>query len=118
MIGGDMVYNDGFTEKLLTNDDILGMLKYSRNAHQIFRRDIDGNEIILWFADAKDIRGYYIAVFNAGESEADVDIALAECGIDEPMERKELWTGEKTGADDRIKAKIASHGTKAYHIFA
>ena len=118
MIGGDMVYNDGFTEKLLTNDDILGMLKYSRNAHQIFRRDIDGNEIILWFADAKDIGGYYIAVFNAGESEADVDIALAECGIDEPMERKELWTGEKSGADDRIKAKIASHGTKAYHIFA
>jgi len=118
MIGGDMVYNDEFTEKLLTNDNILGMLKYSRNAHQIFRREINGNEIILWCADAKDIGGYYTAVFNAGESEADVEIALAECGIDEEMESMDLWTGEKFGASDGIRAKIASHGAKAYRFSA
>lgn len=38
MIGGDMVYNDDFTLKLLTNPHVLEMLAQSRGAHQVYRR--------------------------------------------------------------------------------
>lgn len=114
MIGGDMVYNDEFTLKLLTNAGILEMLTQSRSAHQIYKRVENGVEVIVWTAFRRD-GGRYLAVFNAGETAADITVSMQECEI-AGSKATELWSGEEISLGDSITANIPSHGAKAYII--
>ncbi len=116
MIGGDMVKNDDFTLKLLTNPDVLEMNDQSRFAHPLFRKEIDGNEIILWRAVRRD-GGNYLAIINAGESEADLTLSLKECELETPVvSTRELWTLEQNDNVSEVRAKIPSHGVRAYFV--
>ncbi|MBQ4224967.1 MAG: glycoside hydrolase family 27 protein [Oscillospiraceae bacterium] len=118
MIGGELTKCDDFTLSLLTNSDILEMHRDSRSAHQVFRRMIGENEIILWRADRGAYRnggGSYIAVFNAGETPAEVDIPLIECGIETPVTSfTEMWTKEISDNVSTLHAVIPPHGARAY----
>jgi hypothetical protein len=109
-IGGEMTGFDDFTMSLITNEDILTMHKNARHSHQVWRRDIDGCEIILWAAQNTD-GGTYIAVFNAGDKPARVTIDTEDAGFAGSFAAKELWSGEMCG---EISADIPSHGAKAY----
>ncbi len=114
MIGGDMVYNDEFTLNLLTNSSVLEMLSQSRSAHPLFRREIGGNEIILWHAYRRD-GGAYIAVFNAGESQAELTFSLEEINIDtEYVSFTELWTGERSDNAKALSCSVAPHGAAVF----
>lgn len=115
MIGGEMTGFDEFTMNLITNTEILAMHRNARNAHQVWRREIGGNEYILWKASSAE-GGIYLAVFNAGEGDAAIEISLAEAEIYDKMTVKELWSGEEVSDVDTIKAVISSHGAKAYLI--
>ena len=109
-IGGEMTGFDDFTMSLITNEDILTMHKNARHSHQVWRRDIDGCEIILWAAQNTE-GGTYIAVFNAGDKPARVTIDPEDAGFAGSFAAKELWSGEMCG---EISADIPSHGAKAY----
>lgn len=115
MIGGEMTGFDEFTMGLITNTEILAMHRNSRNAHQVWRREIGGNEYILWTASSAE-GGRYLAVFNAGEKDALLEIPLAEAEIYDKVTAKELWSGEEVSDIDTIRAEISSHGAKAYLI--
>lgn len=115
MIGGEMTGFDEFTINLITNTEILAMHCNARNAHQVWRREIGGNEYILWTASCAE-GGRYLAVFNAGEKDATIEIPLAEVEIYEKVTAKELWSGEEVSDIDTIRAEISSHGAKAYLI--
>ena len=115
MIGGEMTGFDEFTMSLITNTEILAMHCNARNAHQVWRREIDGNEYILWTASNAE-GGRYLAVFNAGEKDAEVEISLAEAEIYDKVKAKELWSGEEVSDVDTIKAEISSHSAKVYLI--
>ena len=115
MIGGEMTGFDEFTMSLITNTEILAMHCNARNAHQVWRREIDGNEYILWTASNAE-GGRYLAVFNAGEKDAKVEISLAEAEIYDKVKAKELWSGEEVSDVDTIKAEISSHSAKVYLI--
>ncbi|MCM1525209.1 MAG: alpha-galactosidase, partial [Ruminococcus sp.] len=114
MIGGDMVYNDDFTLKLLTNSSVLEMLSQSRSARQLYRRTENGGERIVWSAFRRD-GGRYIAVFNTSEKELEINVTLEECDIDvDIISLRELWSGEQIDNTDRIKAVVPPHGVKVY----
>ena len=116
MIGGDMVYNDEFTLKLLTNPDVLEMLSQSRSAHQLYRRTENGAERIVWSAFRRD-GGRYAAVFNTSDKAAEITVSLEELEADSPtVTMKELWTGEITENAAEIKANINPHGVKVYLV--
>lgn len=115
MIGGEMTGFDEFTMSLITNTEILAMHCNARNAHQVWRREIDGNEYILWTASNAE-GGRYLAVFNAGEKDAEVEISLAEAEIYDKVKAKELWSGEEVSDVDTIKAEISSHSATVYLI--
>lgn len=115
MIGGEMTGFDEFTMGLITNTEILAMHRNSRNAHQVWRREIGGNEYILWTASSAE-GGRYLAVFNAGEKDAAIELPLAEAEIYDKVTAKELWSGEEVSDIDTIRAEISSHGAKAYLI--
>lgn len=115
MIGGEMTGFDEFTMGLITNTEILAMHRNARNAHQVWRREIGGNEYILWTASSAE-GGRYLAVFNAGEKDAAIELPLAEAEIYDKVAAKELWSGEEVSDIDTIRAEISSHGAKAYLI--
>lgn len=77
MFGGDLTYNDDFTNSLLTNRDILYMHHYSTHNREVSNRD---NQII-WSADDPNSSDKYVAVFNTnGDAYVNTRDALYHSG--------------------------------------
>lgn len=115
MIGGEMTGFDDFTMSLITNEEILKMHKNSRHSHQVWRKEFDGTEHILW-ASASSEGGLYIAVFNTGNNNSNININLSDVEIYNNADVLELWSGEKLSDTSTINVKLNKHGTKAYYI--
>lgn len=115
IIGGEMTGFDEFTMSLLTNEAIINMHRNARHSHQVWRKEIDGIEHILWTASSAE-GGQYFAVFNVGETDSEIEIALSELEIYEPVKGQELWSGEIVSVKDFIRVNLKSHGAKAYYV--
>lgn len=115
IIGGEMTGFDEFTMSLLTNERILSMHSDSRNSHQVWRKEIDGVEHILW-TSTNASGGNYVAVFNAGENDSQIEIDLADVEIYEPVTVIELWSGESFTTDGKYTVKLNKHGAKAFWL--
>ena len=113
MIGGEMTGFDEFTMSLLTNEGILAMHSNARHSHQVWKKEIDGVEHILWTAACAD-GGQYIAVFNTGDKASEVEIPLADVEIYDAVTATELWNGETVAAEKAVSVKLNSHGAKAF----
>jgi len=115
MIGGDMTGFDEFTMSLVTNEEILKMHKNSRNSHQVWRRETEGTEHILWTSSSAE-GGNYLAIFNTGDNSSNITICLKDIEIYGNADVTELWSGEKLAGVSSVDAKLASHGARAYYI--
>lgn len=93
------------------------MHKNARHAHQVWRRNMNGNEYILWTAINAD-GGQYLAVFNAGEIDGTVNIDLPSLELEGTFAAEELWSGEKSEVADNFNVTLPSHGAKAFLIHA
>ena len=115
MIGGEMTGFDEFTMSLLTNEELLAMHRNARHSHQVFRRKIGDTEWIVWTAVSAE-GGQYLAVFNAGERDDELSLALSELEIYAPISFREIWSGEQGQADGEMKISVPSHGAKAFRF--
>ncbi|MBO7531848.1 MAG: glycoside hydrolase family 27 protein [Lachnospiraceae bacterium] len=116
MIGGEMTRFDDFTMKLITNDQILRMHRNSRNARQIFRREIACREFTLWMADDSE-GGKYIAVFNLSDEDAGLECGLEKLeGVTENTAAVELWSGKAYTLGSTFKTDLPAHGSKVFRI--
>lgn len=115
MIGGEMTGFDKFTMSLLTNEEILKMHKNARHSHQVWRREINGSEYILWIAVNAEGGGYF-ALFNAGECDGTVKLDLADLEAADKLDCTELWSGEKAVFDKIADITVPSHGVKAFRF--
>lgn len=114
IIGGEMTKFDDFTMSLLTNEGILKMHRNARHSHQVWRREMNGSEIVLWTAaDAEGCQ--YAALFNIGENSADISVPLTELEIYEAKDITELWSNKAFHADN-ISADLAPHSARAYYL--
>lgn len=117
MIGGDMTDFDDFTLRLLTNEGILKMHANARHSHQVWRREENGIEHILWTAENAD-GGRYLAVFNCGDSDSMIQIALSDAELSGSFLARELWSGAAQAVTDFLSVSLPSHGAKAYDLTA
>ena len=115
MIGGEMTGFDEFTMGLLTNEGVLRMHRNSRHAHQVFRREMCGTEVIVWTAVDCE-KGMYIAIFNAGGEDSEIEIPLGDLEINMPVEATELWSGQTGEFSEKITAAIPAHGAMAFYV--
>lgn len=115
MIGGEMTGFDDFTMSLITNEEILKMHRNSRHSHQVWRKELDGTEHILW-TSASTEGGLYVAIFNTGSNNSNININLGDVEIYNDADVLELWSGEKLSGVSKINVKLNKHGTKAYYI--
>ncbi len=115
MIGGEMTKFDDFTMGLVTNKEILKMHKNSRNSHQVWRKEINGTEHILWTSTDCE-GGVYIAIFNTGDSGSSITLNLEDVEIN-TADVLELWSGKEIAKGvSSINIQLPSHGAKAYHL--
>lgn len=115
IIGGEMTGFDEFTMSLLTNEAIIKMHRNARHSHQVWRKEIDGIEHILWTAVGVE-GGQYFAVFNVGEADSEIEIALSELEIYKAVTGQEFWSGEAVSVKDVIQVNLKSHGAKVYYV--
>lgn len=113
IIGGEMTKFDDFTMSLLTNEAILKMHATSRHAHQVWRREVNGVETVLWTSMCAD-GGQYFALFNLGEEDNEVELSLTDLEIYDEVNMTELWSGEDLGNGTSVKVKLPKHGAKAF----
>ena len=79
MVGAELNDNDEFTLNLLTNDEVLALLRDGRNARQVYREERYNyaGEVIVWKAE-DEAGAAYCAVFNCGPKARDPRGAAAE----------------------------------------
>ena len=115
MIGGEMTGFDEFTMKLLTNEELLKMHRNVRHSHQVWRRKIDGIEHIVWMGVSVE-GGFYVAVFNTGEADSKIPVALHELEIYNEVTGYELWSKETEKIDSVLNVELPKHGAKVFYL--
>jgi alpha-galactosidase len=114
MFGGHLPDNDPWTLSLLTNTDVLEILKRSKNNRQA-RRDGD---TVIWTADGEKGRRY-LALFNLGREPAVLEAKLADIGIAGRFRVRNLWVGTEQGEvspDGVFSASVAAHGAALFRL--
>ena len=106
MIGGNLPDNDEFTLSLLTNADLIKMLKTSHSARQTHRDEKDGQGEIIWQSEGENCS--YAAIFNTSDSARVIDF---DAGTSKVFD---IWQGgyiEYGGS-----AEVASHGVRLFRL--
>ena len=106
MIGGNLPDNDEFTLSLLTNADLIKMLKTSHSARQTHRDEKDGQGEIIWQSEGENCS--YAAIFNTSDSARIIDF---DAGVSKVFD---IWQGgyiEYGGS-----AEVASHGVRLFRL--
>lgn len=120
MLGAELTKLDEPTLSLLTNREVLSLLKPEFRARQI-KRDRNG---ALWYSRNTVTGESYAAVFSFREEEAPFSFRLEEiCGMDSkariPREglAREVWTGSTVRIEEgMLCGRLAAHGAGLYHI--
>lgn len=114
MIGTDLPQLDDWTKGLLTNGDVLGLLKHSRGARQIERDE----EHAIWCSMDTEEHAGYLAVFNLADGEGEIEIpwdAVEDYGIPGRV-GKELWSGQEVALQEADRVSVVAHGAKLYKL--
>lgn len=114
-IGGEMTGFDEFTMKLITNPEIMKMHRNARHSHQVWRREINGTEYVLWVAASSE-GGNYFALFNIGEQPGETELELSDLELDKEYDVKELWSKETYQKVTSITVALQSHEAKAFYV--
>ncbi len=111
MMGGEMRENDEWTLSLLTNSEVLRLLKHSHGARQLERDESHA----VWLSHDAD-GSVYIALFNLQDKRAEVSLHEDVCGFS-PRAVRDLWQHrEVTMPIGRITAQLPPHGAALYKI--
>lgn len=110
MVGCELTDMDEWTKSLLTNDEVLALLRESRGAHQVFR----GEDLIVW--QAHDTEGnQYAAVFNIGNCPDTFAVNLASLDMEGTYRLRDLWENRDWGTvSDKITVRLNAHDAKLY----
>ncbi len=115
MFGGDLPGNDAFTLSLITNKEVLNVLKYSTNNRELFNL----NDKVAWVADEPKTGAKYLAVFNTSDStdSAVVSVQLQQLGLNKACLITDIWSGKKVGVfRGEFAPSIKPHGAEFYKI--
>lgn len=114
MMGGELRDNDAWTLSVLTNSEVLRVLKHSYENRQIARDDAR----ILWTARDED-GSYYLAVFNVGSEDMEVETPLSVLGDVEKAVARDLWQQEDRGVvSSPIRLSVPAHGARLIRFAA
>ncbi|HEY5466569.1 MAG TPA: glycoside hydrolase family 27 protein [Clostridia bacterium] len=114
MFGGELQDNDDWTLSLLTNEEVLRVLRHSHGGRQLLRED----PIVLWTAaDEDESKGSYAALFNLGETEIRYQLTVAGLGFSGTRSIRDLWRRQDLGeAVASLEVQIPPHGSRLFRL--
>lgn len=115
MIGGEMTKFDDFTLSLITNRELLRMHRTARHSHQVYRRQVNGVETVLWTAVSSE-GGVYACVFNIGEETNSVNIKATDLELEGSYKGIDIWEGKEVAFKDSLEVILPAHGAKAFYL--
>lgn len=113
MMGGNLLELDDWTRSLLTNDEVIAVDQHSKENRQALR---DGN-LVIWTARPENGSGYYVAVFNIGDTELNVDRSWHEADLkDKTYHIRNIWEKKNLPGANRLKVKLAPHASVMWSL--
>jgi hypothetical protein len=120
MIGADLTQLDKDTLALLTNADILAMLKKECSGKQVYR----GGDAAVWSSRNSATGDIYVALFNLTDEKAEISVSDAEVAralglpaLPEKNNLFELWEKTtETHTAGMIRTQVAAHGVRVYRL--
>lgn len=111
MMGGEMRENDEWTRSLLTNGEVLHLIRHSHGARQVMR---DENQAV-WTSRDED-GSVYVALFNLSDKQREVSCDANPCG-DGDTRIRDLWQHREVEMPaGRIAAALNPHAAALYRI--
>ncbi|WP_160677108.1 glycoside hydrolase family 27 protein [Clostridium sp. C8-1-8] len=112
MFGGEMTHNDQWTLELITNEEVLEVLKSSSDNKELYRDEAKA----IWTAKGKDGETY-VGLFNLSEEDKVIEVNLKDLGVEGSVKLRDLWEHEDLDTvTDSISNIIKSHGAKFYSL--
>lgn len=121
MIGAELSLLDDKTKNLLTNDEILILLKESYGARQI----LQGKNTCVWKSYSSKDECVYVALFNLDDKKNTISVSAGHLGIELKKNYciRDLWNHTEknaVGLDSKSKialsAELNPHGSAVYKI--
>jgi hypothetical protein len=113
MMGGDLLSMDDWTTSLLTNAEVIAVDQHSRNNRAV----VNTATTAVWTAQPESGEGYYVAVFNIGDSEQTVHYEWKELGLaGAGYKIHDLWEHKDLGAGKEINVKLKPHASVLYRV--
>lgn len=108
MVGAELRDNDDWTLSLLTNPEVLRLLKYSKGAKQILRTD----DSVVWTSEDED-GSKYIAFFNTSSAQKHLEVTLMDLELEGEYQARDLWAHEELGTfTERVGIDVNVHGAR------
>jgi hypothetical protein len=113
MVGGNLPQSDAWTTALLTNPEVIAIDQESTGNRVAVRTD----DIVIWTAQGKDKKQFYVAVFNRSESLQNVRFPWKDLGLTgEKYKLHDLWQHTDLGQANSLTAKLAPHSCILYRL--
>ncbi len=112
MMGGELRDNDDWTLSLLTNPEVLRMLRHGDGARELSR----GASSLIWTSTDED-GGVYLAFFNTGTTDAVLECPLPALGLNAsvPVAARDLWAQKDLGSiTGSIHCAVPYHGCRLF----
>jgi alpha-galactosidase len=111
MYGGDLTLVERPEMEMLQNKAVFAVNQNSKNNRQLFRKD----DKVAWTADVPSTNDKYIALFNLGDTESEIEVNFADLGIESDCRVTDLWSGLDLGTHSQtFKQSIVPHGSGLY----
>jgi len=113
MIGAELTLLDEETRTLLTNKEVLDLLKNSTNASQIFRDE----DSCVWKSESSRDNAVFVALFNLSDREGEVSVKISDLGFSRTIQVRDLWAQKKMApVEETLSQKIPPHGAMLFKL--
>ncbi len=113
MFGGHLPDNDEFTLSLLTNDEVLNVMRANYGSVQILQQ----GDLRTWLVEDADSDTRYLALFNIGDQAATLETNLTLVGSADRYAIRDLWSKSDLGTvQGTMSQKIAPHAAKLFRL--
>ena len=120
ILGGNLPLSDKWTTSLLTNPEVIAVDQHSRDNRAVVTTATES----VWLAQPGDLQldrapeqGYFLAVFNLGESERTLHYEWENLGLPKSNHRlRDLWKRKELGSATSLTVKLRPHASVLYQV--
>ena len=113
MFGGHLPDNDAFTLSLMTNDEVLNVMRARYGSVQILQQD----DQRTWLVNSADSDDKYLALFNIGDAATTIETKLALIGDAARYSVRDLWAKADMGTiAGNWSQTLAPHAAKFFRL--